>query len=131
MALICSRCRRASPDDALYCHFDGRSLDQQHGQAGPIDIGKQPFFSPFVFPSGLTCANFDQLALACQNHWRDAVEVLRQGFLAGFLGGMGRADLAAASREAAELDDPDRGLDYLLGKLPSQEIKPPTSRQFV
>src|SRR5207247_658673 len=50
---------------------------------------------------------------------------LQQGFLENFFGGLGRADLAFAAREAARFPDRDRGLDQLLAKLPSQVLEAP------
>src|SRR5262249_14498732 len=76
-------------------------------------------------PSGLCCRNFDQLALACQENWPQAVDLLQKGFLANFLGGLGRADLALAAQEAARYPDRDRGLDQLLAKLPSHVLQAP------
>src|SRR5262249_30899682 len=124
MSQLCSRCSRANPSEAAYCYWDGALL-AGHAAAGPVNPGTQPFPSPFVFASGQTCANFDQLALACQNNWKVAVDMLRQGFLAGFLGAIGRMDLAQAAHEAARFPDPDRGLDQLLSRLPSNVLQPP------
>ena len=59
------------------------------------------FVAPFVFPSGRACWTFDELALACQDDWTAAVELLRVGALEAFMGGIGRHDLAASAREAA------------------------------
>jgi hypothetical protein len=71
------------------------------------------------------CRNFDQLAMSCQQNWQQAVDLLKQGYLASFLGGLGRADLALAAQEAARFPDQDRGLDMLLAKLPSHVLEPP------
>jgi hypothetical protein len=71
------------------------------------------------------CRNFDQLALACQQNWKAAVDLLKQGFLCSFLGGLGRADLALAAQEAASFPDQDRGLDQFLSKLPTQVLDTP------
>jgi hypothetical protein len=125
MSNTCSHCSRVSPVDAIYCYFDGAVLSAAYGERGPVKVGTQPFPAPFVFPGGQTCRNFDQLALACQNHWKVALEVLQEGYLEKFLAGMGRSDLAGAAREAARFPDRDRGLDQFLAKLPSDAIKPP------
>jgi hypothetical protein len=122
MALVCSQCSRVNPKDAAYCYWDGASLA---GRGGPVNAGAQPFPSQFVFPNGTSCRNFDQLAMACQQNWSEAVNLLKQGYLASFFGGMGRVDLAAAAKEAGEFPDLDRGLDGLLAKLPSQALQPP------
>ncbi len=125
MALTCPTCSRLNPADALYCYQDGSPLRAAAGRAAHLDPGSRPFPTPFVFPSGLTCTTFDQLALACANNWEAAVDLMRRGFLAGFLGGLGRADLALAAREAARYPDPDRGLNQLLAQLPARSLVPP------
>jgi hypothetical protein len=125
MAQICSKCSLANPPDATYCYHDGALLEGHTAQRGGPTRGSQPFPSQFVFPSGQVCGNFDQLATACQNNWAEAVDLLRQGYLASFLGGLGRVDLAVAAQEAARFPDADRGLDQLLAKLPSQVLEPP------
>ena len=80
------------------------------------------FPRPFIFPSGQACNTFDQLALACYDNWDTARELLRDGMFSAFLGGLGRADLALAAREAARQPDQDRGLDQLLSSLPTQNL---------
>jgi hypothetical protein len=125
MAQICSKCSAANPPDATYCYHDGALLEGHTAQRGGLTRGSQPFPSQFVFPSGQVCGNFDQLATACQYHWSEAVDLLRQGYLASFLGGLGRVDLAMAAQEAARFPDVDRGLDQLLAKLPTQVLSAP------
>src|SRR5262245_45180497 len=128
MAHTCTKCSRVNPDEAIYCYFDGIPLNG-HGRArGPIAIGAQPFPSPFVFPSGRTCRSFDELALACQQEWDAARDLLQQGFLGSFFGGLGRADLARAADEARHFPDHDRGLDQLLAKLPTHTLEEPKLR---
>src|SRR5262249_38772898 len=92
---------------------------------GPIHSGSALFPTQFVFPNGSTCRNFDQLALTCQQEWAAAADLLKQGFLTSFLGGLGRADLAIAATEAAQTPDLDRGLDQLLARLPTQVLETP------
>lgn len=123
MSLVCGQCSRVNPDEAAYCYFDGAALAGRAG--GPINAGSAPFPNQFVFPNGLACRNFDQLATACQQHWSAAIDLLKQGYLGSFFGGMGRIDLAMAAQEAAQFPDMDRGLDQLLAKLPSQAVQPP------
>jgi hypothetical protein len=126
MVQTCTKCSRANPSDAVYCYFDGFVLGGGHSRnGGPVAIGSQRFGSPFVFPTGRACGSFDELALACQEEWKTARDLLRQGYLEGFLGGLGRVDLAMAAREAAKFPDPDRGLDQLLSKLPSDVLAAP------
>src|SRR4051794_29035966 len=100
MSSVCAQCSRVNPADASYCYHDGAALAGRAG--GPVNAGSAPFPSPFVFPDGLACRNFDQLAVACQQHWRDAAELLKKGFLGSFLGNLGRLDLARAAQEAAD-----------------------------
>jgi hypothetical protein len=128
MAQTCSKCSRINPADAAYCYFDGNVL-AGHARAGaPVAGGNQPFHNPFTFPSGRGCRNYDELAIACQSEWDAAKELLQQGYLEGFLGGLGRSDLALAAREAARFPDRDRGLDQFLAKLPSNALTPPKLR---
>jgi hypothetical protein len=124
MAQTCSKCSRVNPAEALYCYYDGDVLGVHPHDSGPVNSGAQPFPNPFVFPSGQVCRNFDQLALACLEQWPAAVELLRQGDLVSFLQGLGRADLAQAAREGARFPDADRGLDLLLGRLPTGVLEP-------
>jgi hypothetical protein len=124
MAQICRKCASVNPPEATYCYHDGVILGGHTARDGAA-MGARPFSSQFVFPSGQVCGTFDQLAMACQQKWDEAVDLLRQGYLAGFLGGLGRTDLAAAAQEAARFPDLDRGLDQLLAKLPTQVLEPP------
>ncbi len=123
MPLLCAQCQRVNPMDAFYCYYDGTALAGRAG--GPVHPGSAPFPTPFVFPGGQSCKNFDQLATVCQEYWKEAVTLLKQGFLYSFLGGIGRVDLAMVAKEAAEYPDADRGLDQLLAKLPTFALQPP------
>ncbi|HTU16553.1 MAG TPA: hypothetical protein VMG10_00705 [Gemmataceae bacterium] len=125
MTVVCRNCSRVNPPEARYCYWDGAVLDSRAHSSGPIAVGAQPFHNPFVFPSGRQCRNFDELVLACYSEWQEALDLLRQGYLDGFFGGMGRADLALAAKQAAKAADPDRGLDHLLNKLPCSNREPP------
>ena len=125
MAHSCNKCNRVNPPDAVYCYYDGVALNGHAGGGGPVSIGQKAFSSPFTLPSGKQCNNFDQLALGCQNEWKAALDVLKQGYLEKFLAGQGRADLAMAAREAARFPDKDRGLDQFIAKLPTQAVQPP------
>lgn len=125
MTQKCNKCSKLNPAEAVYCYNDGNLLGGHTVNGGPIQSGTHPFPTPFVFASGLACRNFDQLVVACQENWDDAVKTLQQGFLEGFLGGLGRADLALAARQAARFPDASRGLDQLLARIPSQVLQPP------
>src|SRR5215470_1768250 len=128
MVQTCSKCSRANPPEAIYCYFDGFVLGGHERRRGPLAIGAQPFASPFVFPTGRTCRSFDELALAAQEEWSTACQLLKDGYLETFLGGLGRVDLALAAKEAARFPDPERGLDQLLAKLPSSVLADPRLR---
>lgn len=125
MSQTCQKCRRSNPPEAAYCYYDGAVLDGHARNGGPVPVGSQQFPTPFVFPSGRRCRTFDELALACQNEWAAARELLQEGYLENFFTTLGRADLALSAREAARFPDPDRGLDRLLGTLPTHVIDPP------
>jgi len=125
MSQTCSKCARVNPAEAAYCYFDGVALGGHSVNGGPVNSATQLFANQFVFPSGRVCRNFDQLAVACQENWAEAVDMLQQGFLERFMGGLGRADLALAAREAARFPDRSRGLDQLLAKLPSHVLDAP------
>ena len=118
MPLICPLCSRPNPDEALYCYHDGAALPGDAPRERPVAVGSQPFPSPFFLPSGGICRNFDELVLACEEHWEEARDLLREELLAGFFSGLGRADLAFLARRGAAEPDIDAGLDRLLAELP-------------
>ncbi len=124
----CRVCSRANPEGAHYCYHDGSPLPGHAVNGSPVAIGTQLFVSPFVFPSGRACRNFDELVLACEEDWEAAREIFRRGYLESFLGATGRTDLAATARQAATGGDADRALDELLGKLPGDARQPPQLR---
>src|SRR5262249_47414534 len=121
--LRCRHCQRVNPPQALYCYHDGVALDGA-GARGPIAAGSQPFHAPFVFPSGRAARSFDELVLACEDDWEGAKEVVQKGYLEGFLGALGRAELAEAARRAGRAPDRDRALDDFLNKLPNSARAP-------
>jgi hypothetical protein len=135
MPHTCTKCSRVNPDDALFCYFDGQHLPANgkggSGKAGaaaaapPVPASLQGFSQPLVFPNGEQCRNFDQLAVACQKNWQAALDLIKSGGMEKFLGGIGRADLAMAARQAAQFPDKDRGLDQFLARLPSKAIQEP------
>ncbi|HTU20525.1 MAG TPA: hypothetical protein VMG10_20860 [Gemmataceae bacterium] len=125
MAQTCSKCSRANPSDAVYCYFDGFVLGGHSHNGGPVAVGAQAFAHPFVFPGGRQCHSFDELALNCQEQWGAATELLQQGYLENFFGGLGRVDLAMAAKEAAKFPNVDLGLNQLLEKLPTEVLAEP------
>jgi hypothetical protein len=125
MVQTCSKCSRANPGDAVYCYFDGFVLGGHSRNGGPVAVGAQAFAHPFVFPGGHQCRSFDELAIACQDNWSAARDLLKEGYLENFFSGLGRVDLAMAGKEAAKFPDPDRGLDQLLEKLPTDVLAEP------
>ena len=66
--LVCPHCGRVNPPTARYCHHDGIALGTS-GHSGPVDAGSSLFSSPFFFPSGRSCNNFNQLVLAAEEQW--------------------------------------------------------------
>jgi hypothetical protein len=117
---VCPQCQRPNPTEATYCYYDGAILISTAAMGyGPVNVASLPFPRPFVFPSGRMCRTFNELAMAIVQEWQAARDLLVGGFFESFLGGIGRADLALAARQAAQFPDADRGLDQLLGRLPS------------
>ncbi len=125
MVQTCSKCSRVNPAEAVYCYYDGFVLGGQSRNGGPVAVGAQTFAHPFVFPGGRSCRSFDELALACQEEWTAAREMLRHGHLGNFFSGLGRGDLAAAAKEAAKFPEADLGLNQLLEALPTQVLAEP------
>ena len=125
MILTCPRCSCINPPEALFCYRDGVALGDPARRENRIDPARRRFPMPFVFPTGKACNTFDEMALACLDHWRDARDLLEHGVFASFLAGLGRGDLATAAREAARHADRDRGLDQLLSCLPASVLQPP------
>jgi hypothetical protein len=123
MAVVCPTCSRANPPEAAYCFADGTAL--RNGWRSHVDAARSDFPFPFVFPSGRTCRNFDELTLACHDEWEIARSLLQQGDLTSFLSGLGRVDLAQAAREATRSPDADVGLDQLISALPAKTLAPP------
>jgi hypothetical protein len=125
MVQTCKKCSRANPAEAVYCYYDGFVLVGHSRNGGPVAVGSVAFAHPFVFPSGRQCRSFDELAIAFQEEWSAARDLLRQGYLENFFSGLGRVDLALAAKEAAKFPDADLGLNQLLEKLPTQVLAEP------
>lgn len=124
MTIQCPTCSKANPTNAAYCFYDGRSLGQV-ADAGPWWSGGMGFSTPFSFPDGQRCENFDQLALACDRRWNDARDFLANGVWAAFFNRIGRADLAVAADQASREPDRDIGLASLLERLPTEALRQP------
>jgi hypothetical protein len=121
---VCPRCRRANPEVAVFCHFDGAELRPAHGGAAPaLPPGQLPH--PFVFPTGRSCASIDDLIEACQEEWALARDLLRQGAFRQFLSSVGRTDLALLAREALAQPDLDLALTAFIGGLPGTRPSAP------
>ena len=113
MATICKRCRRVNPHEAIYCYHDGSCLDRAGGEDVPADgsavnVGATPFSVPFVLPSGDSCDNFDELALALHADPATALGLLRVVDLEAFLRAQGRPDIVAAIRVALRASNSER-----------------------
>jgi hypothetical protein len=116
---VCSRCKRANPDEAVYCHFDGTELRATAGRE-ETKVARLPH--EFVFPSGRRCQSFDELVQACQEEWEVARDLLRQGAFRTFLASSGRLDLAKVATVAQQgrgQTDPDIALETFLNSLPA------------
>jgi hypothetical protein len=116
--VFCSRCHRANPSEAQYCHFDGTGLRNGSDGKAPTNtaLGRE-----FVFPSGRRCRTFDELIAGCSAEWSTARSMLQKGSLRQFLASIGRMDLAQQADRSAAHIDPDLGLDLLLGSFPAKE----------
>lgn len=120
MTQLCKKCSRTNPREAVFCYFDGTVLD---GHAVPrADAGHFP--TPFHFPDGRVCRTFDELALACVQQWPAACDLFADGVFAAFFANLGRADLAQAADRCGRFPDGERGLDQLLGALPTDALSP-------
>jgi hypothetical protein len=126
MPNTCPACSRLNPAGAVYCHYDGRNLTGSP-QTGALNVGTMAFAMPFCFADGRSCANFNQLALACDERWEESKSLLAEGTWSSFFSAIGRLDLANVAKEAAKEPDRDVGLSRLLEKFPvdAQTLRPP------
>ncbi len=117
--VVCPRCQRANPADAVFCWFDGVVLRQTAGPAGA-----SPFLpQEFVFPSGRRCRSYDDLLAGCQAEWEDARDMLHKGDFGRYLARLGRMDLVRAAKEAQAQGDPDLALQNFLSSLPASQAQ--------
>lgn len=114
--LLCPRCQRANPSEAVFCHFDGAELRPVNGRAASAGRTRLPH--EFVFPSGRQCHTFEELAQACQAEWETARDLLRNDIFRKYLANVGRTDLAKAALDANALTDADIALDTFIHRLP-------------
>src|SRR5437588_1962464 len=120
--LVCPRCQRVNPAEAVYCHFDGMVLRPHPGGGLPV-AGQLP--QELTFPSRRRCRTLDDFVQGCQYEWEDARALLRRGDFARFFTAAGRMDLALAAREVESLPDPDIALHNFLQSLPVQQVQGP------
>jgi hypothetical protein len=120
MTLLCPRCQRTNPAEAVFCHFDGVVLRQDYAGRGTAQLPQE-----FVFPSGRRCRTYDELVQGCQYEWEDAREILRRGEFAPYLARIGRHDLARAAQEARSYPDPDIALHEFVASLPGAQAQGP------
>lgn len=121
MAQLCPRCRRANPDAAVFCYFDGMPL---RAGAVPLLPGVEAG-SELVFPSGRCCKNLGELREACEAEWDEARRMLLEGGYVRFLQKLGRADLVRTVKEAPAQRDPDIALYNFLDQLPTSSTPGP------
>ncbi len=118
-ALICPRCRRANPELAAYCYFDGFEL------RAPTDGAAFRMPAEFAFPNGRRCRTYDEFAQACQEEWSAARDLLQRGAVAQFFQNCGRADLVRAAQDANATGNPDAALATFLAALPGVRTQTP------
>jgi hypothetical protein len=118
--LICPRCQRANPGNAIYCWFDGVVLNQAAASAA-LSPSQLPL--EFAFPSGRRCRTYDDLVEGCHADWEDARDLLHKGDFGRYLARIGRMDLVRAAQEAQAQADPDIALQNFLSSLPGSQVQ--------
>ena len=118
-AQTCPRCKRANPELAVYCYYDGFEL------RAPTDGTSFRMPSEFVFPSGRRCRTYDEFAQGCQEEWSAARDLLHQGAFSKFFTSCGRADLVRAAQDANAQGSPDAALATFLASLPGVRTQTP------
>jgi hypothetical protein len=121
MVLLCPRCQRANPGEAVFCHFDGIVLRQ--GVAGTATPGG--LTQDYIFPSGRRCRTLDDFIQGLYYEWEDARDLLRRGELTVYFGRAGRPDLARTAREAQSNPDADIALHTFVSSLPANKVQGP------
>src|SRR5262249_35753846 len=120
--LVCPRCHRANPGNAVYCYHDGVVL-QQHLAVATAPSGQLPH--EFVFPSGRRCKSVDDLVQGCYYEWEDARDLLRKGAFEQYLTTVGRPAPAHAAREPRREAGPDIALHSFVNQPPVQQVQKP------
>jgi hypothetical protein len=115
----CPRCKRANPELAVYCYFDGYEL------RAPTDGATFRMPSEFVFPTGRRCHTYDEFAQGCQEEWSAARDLLQRGTFSQFFTTCGRADLVRAAQDANATGNPDAALATFLAALPGVRTQTP------
>ena len=83
-----------------------------------MDAATQTFPTPFVFPSGRACHNFNELARACHDEPAAALQMLREGLhLESFLGTQGGPTSPWPPAPPTAPPTANAGLDEFLGRL--------------
>lgn len=112
MALKCSKCGAANPDNARFCWNDGEKL---------IIVGT----NPFRFRDGSSAMTLVELAKHIVQNWSDSIEHLYQGDFGVWLSSIGRGDLAMTARQiVAQERDQYLGLEKFLQKLEDDTPSP-------
>ncbi len=124
--LTCRQCRRANPEEACYCWYDGVHLDSPRRAASSWAdaAGVKRFAPPLVLRSGTSIATFADLVRLAGAHWDDLLVALRDGSLERTFRQVQRADLADRAAWAARHVDPEQALDELLERLPGTKREP-------
>src|SRR5947208_2245415 len=117
--LYCPRCRRANPDLAAYCYFDGFEL------RAATDGAAFRMPAEYAFPSGRRCRTYDEFAQACQEEWSAARDLLTQGAFTRFFASCHRADLVRAAQDANATGNADAALATFLASLPGVRTQTP------
>lgn len=121
MVVHCPRCRRANPDAAVFCYFDGIPLRPGAAPAVPtVEPGAE-----LLFPSGRRCGSATDLREAVVAEWNEGRQMLQKGEFLLFLQKLGRTDLIQSARKATSLADPDIALYNFLDQLPASGTSGP------
>ena len=102
MPLVCRICSRVTPRMPCTAITMAWPSIATPARAVPSPSAPVSFTTPSCSLPAADCRSFDELVLACESSWPEAEDLLHQGYLEGFLGGLGRADLARAARQAAQ-----------------------------